>query len=181
MTDQTTDPQLPTSSSALLQSAMRSGVEVGMFFLLQAASFLLYRWGLLSSLLFLVGFVMVPVMLVVVTLRHKRRQNQRTMRYMEAVGYMMWSYLFALIIATLSFYISSHLLLHDPAFIELLEQSMEILSQVTQDDATTGAMREQLMGITPRSFTISSISSALFFGLIFIYLSAIFVRRDYGK
>lgn len=156
---------------------MQSGMIVGLFFVLQAISFLLYKQGIISSLLLIGGLIMVPVSLVLTAIKYRDRHLGGKMRYMEGVGYMMWTYLFALILAIVAFYISTRVLLNSPDFVALLEQSIEIAEQMMEGTENAGLLSEGMSSLTPQSFTLSFLSSSLFFGLIFIYIAGLFIKR----
>lgn len=58
---------------------------------------------------------------------------------------------------------------------------MQLLSQVMGNSDTYQLMEQSMRRITPQGFTLSTMTSALFFGLVYVYLASIFVRRNNGK
>ena len=71
-----------------MNNAMRGGLYVGLAFATTAISWLFFRLPLLQGLLGLVGFVMVPVLLILIAIRYRDNELGGRITYMRAVGFM---------------------------------------------------------------------------------------------
>lgn len=163
----------------LFQASMNTGAKLGLIFVVQALSLLLFQAGSIASIIYLIALLAVPVMLVVYANRYRDRYQAGSIRYMQAVSFMLWTYLFATLIAAVAYWIVLYFLFQNPQFIQMMEGSMELMTNLLQDDPE---VQDQVVSafsrLSPRSMTLQMITSSLFFGLIYIYVAAIFVRRS---
>ena len=158
-------------------SAMRSALFVGIGFVLQALALVFWRLGLLSSLLYLVGLILVPVLLFVRAKNHFEVEAPGPVPYLTASAYLFWTLMLSLIIAALVLYGAFYLLLHDPAFLETLEQTMTQMEALVADKEMAESLREAFAGMTPKSMTLNTTGSYFFFGTVYVYIAAIFLRK----
>ena len=161
-----------------MNKVLYDGLKVGAFFALQALSLLLYRWGLFSTLLLIIGFVAVPVLLYRLTVQMREKTLEGYIRYMQAVSYMSWVYMASLVVAFLCFYFVSYLLFNDPVFISQVEQALELLQSMSaQGKEISAAMMEVMRGVTPIQMAGNIILNAFVNGMIYIYIVCLFIKR----
>lgn len=172
------DPQPYKSVLAKYMTlAMQNGLKLGGLFALQAVSMLLYKFGIISSLLFLGAFIAVPIYLVILGNQFRDNQLGGQIRYTQAVGYLSWSYLFSLIVAAIVFFVAFTILFNDVYFLNMMEENIITLENILADTPNGDEMMASIRNLTPRSVTIQTIVSALFFGVIYIYIVGIFIKR----
>ena len=159
-------------------SAMRSALVVGVGFLLQALAVLTFQWGFVSSLLYLVGLVLVPILLYITGKRYFDTQVTGPIPYLSAAAYLFWTFLLSLIIAALVYYIAFYFMFRNPAITEALSQSMEMIGSMMEDDAMRTQLADSYAQMTPKSMTLSTCSTFFFFGTVYVYIIAIFLRRS---
>lgn len=176
-TPQPPTPEEPSTGYKHINFAMQGGVYIGLGFALTAISWFFYHIAILQGLLALTGFIMIPVLLILVAIRYRDNVLGGRITYLRSVGFMTWSYLFAMIISMLAYYAVFTILFRSPEFMAGFEASIESFLQMIKDNTMRETYKEAMMGLTPRSITLNIATSQLFFGLIFMYIAALFVRR----
>lgn len=163
----------------LFNVSMNSGAKLGLVFVVQALSLLLFQLGFVASILYTAALIAIPVLLVVYANGYRDRFHGGTIRYMQAVTFMLWTYLFATLIAAVAYFIVFYLLFQNPHFIQIMDESMALVTNLLGDDQVA---KEQALAVfsrlSPKSMTFQMATSSLFFGLIYIYIAAIFVKRS---
>ena len=164
---------------SFLQLAMYDGLKVGLLFMAQAIALLLYQLGSLSSLLLLASIIGVPVMLYILGVRFRDHQMGGSIRYIHIVSYLSWTYIFAIGIGFLSYFIATTLLFKDPTFVETMEKSFEIVTEIVQQNmAQDGEAMASLRNITPVRVSGAIAMQALFNGLIYIYIIGLVIKKS---
>ncbi len=174
--NQSTLPKL--SRRLFFQESMNAGAKIGLVFVLQALSLLLFASGLIGSLIYLASFVAIPILLVVYANRHRDQYHGGEIRYIQAVNFMLWTYLFANLISAVTYFVVFYFLFQSPSFAQAIDQSANMTMILFKDDPE---VKNQLLlsisQLTPRSMTVQMTSFSLFLGMIYIYIAAIFVKR----
>ena len=171
-------PRSGTNFNDYFNSAMRSALVVGVGFVLQALAVLTFQWGFISSLLYILGLVLVPILLYITGKRYFNTRVTGPIPYLSAAAYLFWTFLLSLIIAALVYYIAFYFMLRNPAITEALSQSIEMLGSVIEDDAMRTQLADSYAQMTPKSMTLSTCSTFFFFGTVYVYIIAIFLRRS---
>ena len=159
-------------------SAMRGALIVSVGFLLQGLALVTFRWGLVSSLLYFLGLLAVPVLLYVVGRNYFREKVTGPVPYLTAASFLFWTLLLSLIVAALIYYGAFYFLLNNPVFGEMLDQSMTQLESFISDRAVLEQMEASYAGLTAKSMTLSTCGTFFFFGTVYVYLIALFFRRS---
>lgn len=157
--------------------AMKAGLYIGLAFTLGAISWFFYSRPLIQGLLLLVGFIMAPILMVTQAIRYRDQELLGHISYLRAVSFMTWSYLFGVIISTVVFYTIFSLLFRDPTFMATLEESFALLMSMIESNEIRASYEEVLGSMSPRFIAFNVATTQLFFGLIFMYIAALFVRR----
>ncbi|MDD7437729.1 MAG: DUF4199 domain-containing protein [Bacteroidales bacterium] len=161
------------------QLAMNEGLSLGLLFVAQAGALLLYRLGIFSTLLLLAAIVGVPIALYLKGIRFRDHHMDGNVGYMPIVGYLSWSYLFALGIGFISYFVVTYILFRDPTFIAMMEESFGLFAEIAKQN---GAQYEEaiasIKNITPLRISSTIAIQALFFGLIYIYIIGLFIKRS---
>lgn len=180
-------PDLPPSPSDeggrfafgdYFNSAMRSALVVGIGFVLQALAITLFQWGLISTFLYFLGLVAVPVLLYTTAKKFFGTQVTGPVPYLSAAAYLFWTFLLSLIIAALVYYMAFYIMFRNPAVMDSLAQSMEAMKSFVTDKAMLDRMTEAYSTMTPKSMTLSTCSTFFFFGTVYVYIIALFLRRS---
>lgn len=158
--------------------AMKNGLKIGVIFVVQAISMLLYRWGIISSLLFLMAFAAVPIYLVILGNQFRDNQLGGQIRYFQAVGFLSWSYIFSLILGAIAFYFAFNILFRDLNFLNQFEENISLLEELLAGREGSEEIIASARNLTPWLMTSQFVVSALFFGVIYIYIVGIFIRRS---
>lgn len=160
-----------------IHHAMQVGIYIGLSFALTAVSWFFFHTPLIQGLLALAGFIGVPTLMILGAIKYRDQVLDGHIPYLRAVGFMTWSYLFGMIISLLSFYIVFTVLFHNPEFMRTFEDSIGLFLQMVQDTGMRENYEKAMSGLTPRIIALNLATSQLFFGLIFMYIAALFVRR----
>lgn len=164
---------------SMFQLSLRSGLLIGASFVIQAIALLLYNGGVISSILFMAGAIGVPINLYRLGKRYRDNYRGGYVRYLELTNFLTWTFLASLVIAFLAFYISTSILFSDSTFISMMEESIELLTQMSQEtDATYQEGLKLLRNITPLQLTWSLIANILVQGFIYIYIISLFIKRQ---
>lgn len=164
-------------ANSFSQMAMRDGLKIGMFFILQCVAMLLYQLGIFASLLFIASIIAVPIIIYRIGVKLRDEHRGGYIRYMQAVGYLSWSYTFAMIVAFLGFYLTSRQLFSDPIFTSMMEDSLELFKELSkQSGSDSTEALSALSSITPLRFAGTMTMNALFNGLIYIYIIGLFLK-----
>lgn len=161
----------------VLQHALAEGLKVGCLFLLQGISLLLYRWGIISSLLFIIGFIGIPILLYRMGVQLRDNSYGGYIKYMQVVSYLSWIYIASLVVAFLSYYVSCYILFNDPNFTAMLEESLEMLQEIAQNNEQYAMAIKAIQSITPIQLAWNIILNAFVNGVIYIYIIALFIKR----
>lgn len=164
-------------SSGLIQLALSQGLKLGGIFFLQALSLLLYRLGFLSSILFLLGVIAIPIFIYRIGISFRDNYLNGYARYFQVAGYLSWTYLASLIVAFLAFYLSFTILWNDTDFLMLMEESLSVFEELAGQNDTYKASLEVLRNMTSFRLARSLVFNALFNGLIYIYIISIFIKK----
>lgn len=167
-----------TNFRAYFNHAMRSATIVGVGFLVQGVALLMYRFGLISTLLYFVGLVLVPVLIATTGKKYFDTQVVGPIHYLSAAAYLFWTFILSLIICTLVYYGAFYFLFRDPVFGEMMSKNMEIMREVVRDKALLEEMEESYAMMTPKTMTMSVSSFFFFVGTVYVYILAIFFRRS---
>ena len=163
----------------LFQLAMYDGLSLGLLFVAQAGALLLYQLGIFSTLVLVAAIVGVPIALYIKGIRFRDQQMGGTVRYMQIVSYLSWSYMFAVGIGFISYLIATYLLFRDPTFIEMMEQSFALITELAKE---RGAEYEEaiasIRNITPLRLSGTIAIQTLFNGFIYIYIIGLFIKRS---
>lgn len=157
---------------------MKNGLKLGTLFVIQASAMLLYRQGAVSSLIFLISFIAIPIYHAVLGIRYREKNLGGFISYRHAVGYLLAIYIFALILGTIAYIVIFYILFNDPYFIEMMEQSVVMMEEILGDSAKGIDLAEEMRGLTPKLIASQYMTTALFFGIIYIYIISIFIRKS---
>ena len=163
--------------SDYFNSAMRSALVVGTGFVLQALSIMLFQLGLISTFLYFLGLAAVPVLLYTTAKRFFRTQVVGPVPYLSAAAYLFWTFLLSLIIAALAYYTAFYVMFRNPVVMDAMAQSMETMKGLVTDKAMMDQITEAYSMMTPKSMTLSTCGTFFFFGTVYVYLVALFLRR----
>lgn len=166
-----------TNFNEYFNSAMRSALVVGSGFLLQALAIFLFEWGLISTMLYFIGLVAVPVLLYTTAKKYFDTQVTGAVPYLSAAAYLFWTFLLSLIIAALAYYGAFYAMFRNPAVLDAMSQSLEALKGMATDKAMLDQMNETYSTMTPKSMTLSTCSTFFFLGIVYVYIIALFLRR----
>lgn len=158
---------------------LRSGLWLGSVMSLQFLSILLYEMGGLAALVYLVLTICVPALMVVLARRYRREYKGDVMTYAEAVVTMSGMYLLAMIVALVAYYIGYSVLWADPKWMGMMADFIE--QWVQQSPSASESEIESLRGLlstTPKQLALQTALSAMFLGMMYIYIAAFFVRKS---
>lgn len=158
--------------------AMRSGFWIGVLFAFQAFAPFLRVYTGLSFIIYIGTGIAIPVFLVLFAIRYRDRYLGGTIRYAQAVNFMMWCYLFAMIIATLAYYISYYYLFRDPQFVADLEASFSMMNEAFKNTNADIDLKSVLALMNPKSATLEIVTVYMIFGVIYTYIAGLFVKRS---
>lgn len=163
--------------SVMSQIAMRNGLRLGLLFVLLALSLLMYQWGILAVGLFLSVGIAIPIFIVVLGIQYRDKYLGGYASYVQLVAYLSWVYLLSMILLFLSHYFTFRVLFSDPTFVGMMEQSAEMVEQILQNNADIETLRTSYDLMTPLRVATNITTSALFFGIIYVYIIALFIRK----
>ena len=156
---------------------MQDGLQIGLLFVLQALSLLLYKWGLISTLIALCTLIGVPVRLYQLGKRYRDEYLDGEASYLQVVSHLSLTYLFSLILGMVAFYFALTFLARDMQFLSMLEESFQEVESMLREMGQKVDTLEVLKDLTPRTLTIQICSNACITGLLYIYFIALFIRR----
>lgn len=167
---------------SFLQLAMSDGLSIGLLFIVQTLSLLLYKTGAIASLLLVASLLGIPILLFIKGIQFRERQMNGAVRYMHVVGYLSWAYMFAVAIGFIAYFLVTNILFRDAEFIAMMEQSFELTSEMTnkywpQYKEAIASIRN----ITPMKISGAIAIQSLFHGLIYIYIIGLFIKRGGNK
>lgn len=167
----------PQAAPSLMSISMQDGLQVGLLFVLQALSLLLYQWGIISTLIALVAFVGVPIRLYQLGKQYRDGHLGGVASYLQVVSHLSLTYIFGLILGTVAFYFSLAFLARDPHFLEMMETSFAQMEVMLRDMGQDVAQMDILRSLTPKTLTLQISTNAFITGLLYIYFIALFIRR----
>ena len=162
----------------LREQSWRDGLWLGCCYIAQALALLLYRFGIISTLLFVAGFVAVPVVIYKIGTWYRDLTKGGYARYLEVTGYLSWTYLASLMVAFLAYFVAFSLLLKDATFIGMMEESLSMLQEMTKDIDGYQEALGQLRGLTPVRIAWTVVFNMIVQGLLYIYIVSIFIKRN---
>ncbi|WP_297719073.1 DUF4199 domain-containing protein [uncultured Porphyromonas sp.] len=163
---------------ALREQSLRDGLWLGCCYIAQALALLLYGYGIISTLLFLAGFVAVPVVIYKVGTRYRDFLRGGYARYLEVTSYLSWTYMASLLVAFLAFYVAFSLLLRDATFIAMMEVSLKLFEEMTKDIEGYKEAMSQMRDLTPLRIAWTVVFNMIVQGLLYIYIVSIFIKRS---
>lgn len=163
---------------ALREQSWRDGLWLGCCYIAQALALLLYGYGIISTLLFLAGFVAVPVVIYKVGTRYRDLARGGYARYLEVTSYLSWTYMASLLVAFLAYYVAFSLLLRDATFIEMMETSLKMFQEMTKDMEGYNEAMDQMRDLTPLRIAWTVVFNMIVQGLLYIYIVSIFIKRN---
>ena len=164
--------------NAYFNSAMHNALIVGIGFVVQGIALMLFRWGFISSLLYLVGLVAVPILLYTTSKRYFRTQVEGPVAYLSAAAFVFWTFILSLIIAALVYYGTFYYLLNSTTFVGMLQESMAQIKEMVVDQAMLQELEASYSQLTAKSITLSMCGTFFFFGTVYAYIIALFFRRS---
>lgn len=172
-----TPPSIPTGRT-FVGYIMRYGFILEISMSLQFLSILLYKIGALSALLYVGLFFCIPVLIVALARHYRRQVRNDSMTYMEAVGFMMGTFLFAMIPTILAYYLGFSRLMSDPVWLETIQTLVDTwISQSPQASEEEIEALRGMLHMTPRQLATQFAATAMFLGMIYIYIAAFFVKK----
>lgn len=176
------EPEIEKGTGTVMQDlreqSWRDGLWLGCCYIAQALALLLYRFGIISTLLFVAGFVAVPVVIYKVGTRYRDLTKGGYARYLEVTSYLSWTYLASLMVAFLAYFVAFSLLLKDATFIGMMEESLNMLQELTKDIDGYEEALSQLRGLTPLRIAWTVVFNMIVQGLLYIYIVSIFIKRN---
>ena len=123
-------------------------------------------------------FFGIPFLIVALVRHYRRNVRGDVISYLEAVGFMLGSYLFAMIINFLAYYVGFSILLADPKWVSIMEQFVDLwIRQSPQATNEEIEVVRSILYMTPRQLATQFATTAMFLGLIYIYIVAFFVKK----
>lgn len=168
----------PLSIGFYVRHMMRYGFVLGLFMSLQFLSLLLYDFGIIAQLIHVGMFLAIPVLIVVLARHFRRNVRGDVMSYLEAVGFLLGTYLFAMIINFLAYYVGFSILLADPEWMGLMEQFVDLwIRQSPQATSEEIDIVRSILYMTPKQLAKQLATTAMFLGFVYIYIVAFFVKK----
>lgn len=168
----------PPSIGFHIRHMMRYGFVLGVFMSLQFLSILLYDFGIIAPLIYVGMFLGIPVLIVALARHYRRNARGDVMGYLEAVGFLLGTYLFAMMINVVSYYVGFSILLADPKWMSVMEQFVDLWirqsPQATNEEIDTV---RSILYMTPKQLARQFATTAMFLGFIYIYIVAFFVKK----
>lgn len=165
--------------SIFFQQTMTDGLQIGQLFVAQAVALLLYRFGIISSVLLLTAIFLVPLMLYQKGTTYRDLHMGGIIGYWEIVKYLSWTYLFAVIIGFVSYFLACYILFSNPEIMEVMEESIALATSIAKHYSISSLDTiESIKNITPLKLTSSIALNSLFNGLIYIYIISLFIKRS---
>lgn len=168
----------PTPMGFYLGHMMRYGFVLGVFMSLQFLSILLYDFGVIAALIYVGMFLAIPFLIVALARHYRRNVRGDVMGYLEAVGFLLGTYLFAMIINFLAYYLGFTILLADPKWLSVMEQFVDMwIQQSPQATSEEIDTVRSILYMTPIQLAKQFATTAMFLGFIYIYIVAFFVKK----
>lgn len=167
----------PSQKPTPLRYAMSFGLIVGGMMSLQFLLSLIWGRGLLAQVISLALLIATPVVMVRLAIIVRRSVYGDIMSYGQAFRYLTLQLLLALIPFTLAAYIGFTWLKGTPAGAAVMQQGLELWSELAKEDPSLVEGLELVRKVSPWDMTWQTITMTLFLGLLFNYLAALLVRR----
>ena len=81
-------------------------------------------------------------------------------------------------VAFLAYFVAFSLLLKDATFIGMMEESLNLLQEMTKDIDGYQEALSQLRGLTPLRIAWTVVFNMIVQGLLYIYIVSIFIKRN---